>query len=160
MKKIEIICVGKLKEKFLTAAYSEYNKRLSSYCKLTSIELADEKIAVHASSKEEEIFKDREGDRILAKITNNAFVIALAIEGQIMTSPEFAAYLDEIYLRGANHVVFVVGGSVGLSSKVLARANLKLSFSKMTFPHQLFRIMLIEQIYRAFKISANEVYHK
>ncbi|ONI46184.1 23S rRNA (pseudouridine(1915)-N(3))-methyltransferase RlmH [Candidatus Epulonipiscioides gigas] len=160
MKKIEIVCIGKLKEKYLKEAYEEYNKRLKLYCKLTTIELSDEKIPTNASLKDEEITKNKEGEKILAKLPENAFIIALIIEGQTKTSTELANFLDGVYLNGINHIVFVVGGSLGLSKKVVDRANLKLSFSSMTFPHQLFRIMLIEQIYRIFKISANETYHK
>ncbi|OON95890.1 MAG: 23S rRNA (pseudouridine(1915)-N(3))-methyltransferase RlmH [Candidatus Epulonipiscioides saccharophilum] len=160
MKKIEIICVGKLREKYLIEAYSEYNKRLKSYAKLETIEIEDERILAKASIKEEEKAKNIEGQKILAKLKDDAFVIAMTLDGQMQSSEQFAKYMDEIYINRVNHIAFIIGGSVGLSEDIIKRANLKLSFSKMTFPHQLFRIILIEQIYRACKISANETYHK
>ncbi len=160
MKKIDIICVGKLKEKFFQEAINEYSKRLKSYCKFNIIEVSDEKIPDKASFKEELKVKDKEADKILSKIPENAFVIALVIEGKMLSSQELTQLMQTTALNGTSHIVFVIGGSLGLDEKVISRANYKLSFSKMTFPHQLFRIMLIEQIYRAYKIHSNEVYHK
>ncbi|WP_418223024.1 23S rRNA (pseudouridine(1915)-N(3))-methyltransferase RlmH [Clostridium isatidis] len=157
---ITIISVGKLKEKYLKEAIDEYSKRLSRYCKLEIIELADEKTPDNASEKEELQIKDKEGDLILSKIKDNMFVIALDLKGKEMTSEEFANYIENLGVMGNSNIAFVIGGSLGLSKKVISRSNYKLCFSKMTFPHQLFRVMLLEQIYRAFRIMKNEPYHK
>lgn len=158
--KIEIICVGKLKEKYLVQAIGEYSKRLSRYCKLSVTELADEKTPDNASAKEELQIKDKEGEKILAHIKEGAYVVALALDGKMISSEELASFMAERSVRGDSHLVFLIGGSLGLSDNVLARANYKLCFSKMTFPHQLFRVMLLEQIYRAYRINNNEPYHK
>ena len=150
--KIEVICVGKLKEKYLVQAIDEYSKRLSRYCKLSITELADEKTPDNAS--------DKEGEKILAKISDSAYVIALDLHGKMISSEEFASFIADCGVRGNSHLIFVIGGSLGLSDAVRQRANYKLCFSKMTFPHQLFRVMLLEQIYRGFRINNNEPYHK
>ena len=158
--KIELICVGKLKEKYLVQAIDEYSKRLSRYCKLNMIELADEKTPDNASEKEELMIKDKEGEKILSKISDTAYVVALDLQGKMLSSEELASFIEDCGVRGNSHLVFVIGGSLGLSDAVRARANYKLCFSKMTFPHQLFRVMLLEQIYRGFRINNNEQYHK
>lgn len=158
--KIEIVCVGKLKEKYLVQAIDEYSKRLSRYCKLNIIELTDEKTPDNASEKEELQIKGKEGDKILAQIKDTAYVITLDLGGKMVTSEGFAQMLANCGVQGNSHIVFVIGGSLGLSDKVLKRANDSLSFSKMTFPHQLFRVMLVEQIYRGYRINNGEPYHK
>lgn len=157
---IKIITVGKLKEKYLKDAIAEYAKRLTRYCKLEVVELADEKTSENASQKEEEIVKDKEGKNILQKIKDNEYVIALDLKGKHITSEEFAEFISEKAVMGQPNITFVIGGSLGISQEVLARADYKLCFSKMTFPHQLFRVMLFEQIYRAFRIINGEPYHK
>ena len=158
--KITIIRVGKIKEKFYREAVNEYVKRLSKYCKLEIIELADEKTPDGASSAEERRIKEVEGQRILKSIKEDALVIALAIEGKMMSSEEFSAEINRIGIQGGSHIVFIIGGSLGLSDAVLQRADKKLSFSKMTFPHQLMRVILLEQIYRAYRIMRGQPYHK
>ena len=157
---ISIICVGKIKEKFYTMAVEEYVKRLSRYCQLKIVELKDEKTPDGASDNVVEGIKDKEGARILEAIKDNSYVIALAIEGKQLDSVELSKKMDQLMLEGNSNVVFVIGGSLGLSKQVLARADYKLSFSKMTFPHQLMRVILLEQVYRGFRISNNEPYHK
>ncbi len=157
---ITIITVGKLKEKYLKEAIEEYSKRLGRYCKLEIIELADEKTPDNASEKEEEAIKEKEGQGILSKIKDNMFVIAMDLKGKQLTSEEFASYIENLGVMGDSNIAFIVGGSLGISKSVLARANYKLCFSKMTFPHQLFRVMLLEQIYRGFRIMKGEPYHK
>lgn len=158
--KIEIICVGKLKEKYLVQAIDEYSKRLSRYCKLSITELADEKTPDNASEKEELQIKEKEGEKILSKISDSAYVVALDLNGKMLSSEELASFMADCGVRGNSYIVFVIGGSLGLSDAVRKRANYKLCFSKMTFPHQLFRVMLLEQIYRGFRINNNEPYHK
>ena len=157
---INIICVGKLKEKYLKDALAEYIKRIGRFAKITVFEVADGKAPENLSPAEEEVIKRKEGEKILESIKPGAFVVALAIEGKMLTSPELSKLIDDNTLRGKSSFVFIIGGSLGLSPEVLSRADFKLSFSKMTFPHQLMRIILAEQIYRAFKISNNEPYHK
>ncbi|WP_160689973.1 23S rRNA (pseudouridine(1915)-N(3))-methyltransferase RlmH [Clostridium sp. C2-6-12] len=157
---ITIITVGKLKEKYLKDAIDEYSKRLSRYCKLDIIELPDEKTPDNASEKEELAIKEKEGQAILNKIKDNMFVIAMDLGGKQLTSEEFASYIDNLGVTGNSNIAFIIGGSLGISKSVLARANYKLCFSKMTFPHQLFRVMLLEQIYRGFRIMKGEPYHK
>ncbi len=157
---IKIITVGKLKEKYLKDAIAEYAKRLTRYCKLEVVELADEKTSENASQKEEDMVKDKEGKNILQKIKDNEYVIALDLKGKHITSEEFAEFISEKAVMGQPNITFVIGGSLGISQEVLARADYKLCFSKMTFPHQLFRVMLFEQIYRAFRIINGEPYHK
>lgn len=158
--RITIISVGKLKEKYLKAAIAEYQKRLQRYCRLELIEVADEKAPENLSEAKMVQVKDKEGERILSKIKEQDFVFALAIQGKNLSSEEFAAKLDQLSLQGKSQFVFVIGGSLGLSEAVLKRSNAQLSFGKMTFPHQLMRVMLIEQIYRAFRINQGEPYHK
>ncbi len=157
---ISIISVGKLKERYLKQAIEEYSKRLTSYTKLTLTEVPDEKAPEHLSNAQVEYVKRTEGNRILAKIPNTAYVIALAIEGKNPTSEQFAANLDKLATNGHSRLVFVIGGSLGLSAEVMKRANASLSFSNMTFPHQLMRVILLEQIYRGFRIMRGEPYHK
>ncbi|WP_244834119.1 23S rRNA (pseudouridine(1915)-N(3))-methyltransferase RlmH [Clostridium sp. BJN0001] len=157
---VTLITVGKLKEKYLKQAVDEYSKRLSRYCKLNIIELQDEKTPENASEKEEDNIKEKEGKLILNKIKDNSYVVALDLKGKHLTSVEFSKFISDCTVMGNSDIAFVIGGSLGLSSEVLKRANYKLCFSKMTFPHQLFRVMLLEQIYRAFRIMKNEPYHK
>ncbi|MBP3039234.1 23S rRNA (pseudouridine(1915)-N(3))-methyltransferase RlmH [Bacillaceae bacterium Marseille-Q3522] len=157
---ISIIAVGKLKEKYLKQGIDEYIKRLSTYAKLTINEIPDEKAPEILSNQEMEQVKNKEGERILSKIQPDTYVIALAIEGNMKSSEDFAAALDNLATYGKSKIAFVIGGSLGLSDDVLQRANEKLSFSKMTFPHQLMRLILLEQVYRAFRINRGEPYHK
>ena len=149
---ITVISVGKLKEKYLKQAIDEYSKRLSRYCKLEIIELPDEKTPDNASEKE--------GKLILSKIKDNMHVIAMDLKGNEITSEKFSKYIENCGVMGNSNITFVIGGSLGLSQEVIKRADYKLCFSKMTFPHQLFRVMLLEQVYRAFRIMKNEPYHK
>ena len=158
--KITVVAVGKIKEKFYTDAIGEYGKRLSRYCRLEMIQVADEKTPDGASEALERQIKEREGARILSQIREGAYVIALAIEGKMRTSEEMAQKMERLGIEGKSQVVFVIGGSLGLSEKVLRRADEKLSFSKMTFPHQLMRVILLEQIYRSYRIITGEPYHK
>lgn len=158
--KITIVCVGKIKEKFFRDAIEEYSKRLSRYCKLDIVECADEKTPDGASEAVEEQIRNVEGERILSKIPSDAFVFLLAIKGKELTSPELSQKISGLAVQGKGHLVFVIGGSLGTSKAVYDRADFKLSFSPMTFPHQLMRVVLLEQIYRAFKIDAGEPYHK
>ena len=158
--KITILCVGKIKEKFYVEAIREYSKRLSRYSKLNIIEVADEKTAEQASEREIDIIKEKEGKRLLSNIKDDGFVICLAIDGKEFDSVELSKYLDKLKIKGISHIYFIIGGSLGLSDEVLSRADFKLSFSKMTFPHQLMRVILLEQVYRSFRISNNEPYHK
>ena len=158
--KITCITVGKIKETYYTDAVKEYSKRLSRYCKLEIIELPDEKTPDGASQAQETAIKNREGERILKAIREDAYVIALAIEGQAPDSVGLSQKLVRLGIGGTSHVTFVIGGSLGLSSLVLKRADEKLSFSRMTFPHQLMRVILLEQLYRSFRIMKGEPYHK
>ncbi|PNV59378.1 23S rRNA (pseudouridine(1915)-N(3))-methyltransferase RlmH [Clostridium sp. chh4-2] len=158
--KITLVTVGKIKEKFFADAIDEYSKRLSRYCKLEIIQVADEKTPDNASETVETQIKDKEGERILAQIRDGSYVIALAIEGQMLTSEKLAEKIDGLGVSGVSQIVFVIGGSLGLSKHVLARADYLLSFSKMTFPHQLMRVILLEQIYRSWRIIKKEPYHK
>lgn len=158
--KITLITVGKIKEKYFTDAIAEYTKRLSRYSKLEIIEVADEKTPDGASETLENQIKEKEGERILSKIPDGAYMVALAIDGKMLDSEELADKMEKWNVSGISHVVFVIGGSLGLSQKVLGCADFKLSFSKMTFPHQLMRVILLEQIYRSFRIRNNEPYHK
>lgn len=157
---IAIVTVGKLKEKYLKQGIEEYTKRLTSYAKMQLIEVADEKAPENLSEADMEIVKKKEADRILAKIAPDAHVIALAIDGKMKTSEEFAASIESLMTYGKSKIVFVIGGSLGLHSSVLQRSEEKLSFSKMTFPHQLMKLVLVEQVYRAFRIIKGEPYHK
>jgi len=157
---ISIISIGKLKEKYLKQGIAEYLKRLSAYAKVEVIELPDEKAPENLSEAEMLIVKEKEGIRILDKISDDTHVIALAIEGKQKSSEEFAASLDHLATYGKSKVAFIIGGSLGLSSEVMKRSNESLSFSKMTLPHQLMRLVLLEQVYRAFRINRGEPYHK
>ena len=157
---ISVISVGKLKEKYLKLGIEEFSKRLSKYCKLDLIELEDEKCPENLSEKDMEIVKNKEGQRILSKIKNNSYVIAIAIDGKNLSSEELADTISKLAVRGNSHITFIIGGSLGLSDEVLKRADYKLSFSKMTFPHQLMKLILLEQVYRSFRINNNEPYHK
>ncbi len=158
--KITICCVGKIKEKFYSQAIEEYSKRLSKYCKLEIKEAADEKTPDSASDTVNRMIKGKEGDRLLSFIKDDSYVIALAIDGKMLDSVELSEKIDNLMLSGKSDIVFVIGGSLGLDKRVLDRADYKLSFSKMTFPHQLMRVILLEQIYRSFRIMKNEPYHK
>ncbi len=158
--KITIICVGKIKEKYFTMAISEYVKRLSRYCKLEIIEVSDEKTPDQASEAEENQIKKLEGERILKNIKDGAYLFVLAIEGKMLSSVELADKVEQLGVSGNSHLIFIIGGSLGLSEDVLSRADYKLSFSKMTFPHQMMRVILLEQIYRAYRINSNQPYHK
>lgn len=157
---ISIVTVGKLKEKYLKQGIAEYVKRLNSYAKIEIFEVPDEKAPEELSEVEMEQVKQKEGERILAKIHQDTYVIALAINGKLKSSEELAENLDKLATYGKSKVAFVIGGSLGLSDEVLKRADEQLSFSKMTFPHQLMRLILVEQIYRAFRINRGEPYHK
>nr|WP_225650336.1 23S rRNA (pseudouridine(1915)-N(3))-methyltransferase RlmH [Mesobacillus subterraneus] len=157
---ISIVTVGKLKEKYLKQGIEEYLKRLGSYAKVEVIEVPDEKAPEELSDTEMIQVKQKEGERILAKIGQDTFVIALAINGKLKSSEELADTLDKLATYGKSKVAFVIGGSLGLSDEVLKRADEQLSFSKMTFPHQLMRLILVEQIYRAYRINRGEPYHK
>ena len=160
MLHINIVCVGKIKENFLKSAIDEYSKRLGKYCNLKIIELVDEKIPNNASEKEQLIVKEKEGQNILNNIKKDSYIICLDLKGKQYTSEEFSEKLENISLNYNSSITFVIGGSLGISTSVLSVANELISFSKMTFPHQLFRVFLLEQIYRGFKIINNETYHK
>jgi len=158
--RITLITVGKIKEKFLKMAIDEYSKRLSKYCKLNIIEVVDEKTPNHSSDALDLQIKAKEGERVLKCIPDNAYVISLAIEGKVLSSEFFADKLAALAINGISHFVFIIGGSIGLSEAVLKRSDYLLSFSKMTFPHQLMRVILLEQIYRSYRILSKEPYHK
>ena len=154
------VTVGKVKEKYYRDAIAEYAKRISRYCKLEIIEVADEKTPDKASETEEDQIKQKEAERILKNIRDDAYCIALAIEGKKTDSVSMAKHLEQLALSGKSNIVFVIGGSLGLHQSVLRRADEKLSFSDMTFPHQLMRVILLEQIYRCYRIINREPYHK
>jgi len=158
--KITILCVGRLKERFFADAVAEYAKRLRLYADINIVETPDEKAPERLSDAEAEQVKAREGERMLKLLPGGAYAVALAIDGKRFTSEAFAARVDKLMTDGTSHIVFIVGGSLGLSSEVLARADMKISFSDMTFPHQLMRVILLEQVYRVFRILRNEPYHK
>ncbi|MCD8362434.1 MAG: 23S rRNA (pseudouridine(1915)-N(3))-methyltransferase RlmH [Lachnospiraceae bacterium] len=158
--KITIVAVGRIKEKYLTDAVTEYAKRLGRYCRLEIVEVPDERTPDGASEAVEAKIREREGERILQKIPEGAYMIALAIDGHAPDSVELARQMERWNVGGVSHMVFVIGGSLGLSNEVLARADYQLSFSRMTFPHQLMRVILLEQIYRSFRIRNHEPYHK
>ena len=160
MIKISIISVGKIKEKYIKLGIDEFSKRLSRYSKLEIIELNDEKAPENLSPKDIEIIKNTEGNAILSKIKQNTYTIALAIDGEKLSSEKLAKKIKDISVAGNSHINFVIGGSLGLSDSVLKAADFKLSFSDMTFPHQLMRLILLEQIYRSFRINNSEPYHK
>lgn len=158
--KISIISVGKIKEKYLRDAIAEYSKRLSRYCKLEIIEVADEKTPDQASEALEDAIRDKEGERILKHIRDDMYVITLEIKGKMLTSEEFADKIESLGVQGKSSIAFVIGGSIGLGKDVLGRSDFALSFSKMTFPHQLMRVVLLEQVYRGYRIITGGPYHK
>lgn len=158
--KITIVAVGKVKERFFEDAVKEYVKRLGRYCKLEVLQVADEKTPDGASDIVERQIRETEGKRILSNIKEGAYVIALAIEGRMLSSEELSEKIERFGVEGVSHIVFVIGGSLGLSHEVMKRADFALSFSKMTFPHQLMRVILLEQIYRSYRIMKGEPYHK
>jgi rRNA large subunit m3Psi methyltransferase RlmH len=157
---ISIICVGKIKEKFLRAAIEEYSKRLSRYCKLDIVEVPDEKTPDNASAKEELLIKEKEGLGILKHIRENVLVVTLDLKGKMLSSEELSSFIKDSGLKGHSNIAFIIGGSLGLSNEVLKRSDFSLCFSKMTFPHQLMRVILLEQVYRGFRIINGEPYHK
>ena len=158
--KITVITVGKIKEKYLKDAIAEYSKRLSKYCKLEIIEVADEKTPDNASEVVENSVRDKEAERILKYIKEDMFVITLEIAGKMLTSEELSGKIERLGIEGNSHIAFIIGGSIGLGKEVLKKSNYALSFSKMTFPHQLMRVILLEQIYRSYRIMNGEPYHK
>lgn len=158
--KITLITVGKIKERYLRDAIAEYTKRLGKYCKLDIIEVADEKTPDHASEAIEDAIKMKEAERIIRYVREDAYVITLEINGKQLASEELAEKIESLGVRGESNLVFIIGGSLGLGEEVTRRADFALSFSKMTFPHQLMRVILLEQIYRSFRIIRKEPYHK
>lgn len=158
--KIKFITVGKLKEKYLSDGIKEYSKRISAYADIEIIEVADERIPDKASLAEETLVKVKEGRKILDKVKQDDYMILLDVSGKEMDSVAFSKHIEKCMIDGKSTIVFVIGGSLGHGEEVLSRANMRLSFSPMTFPHQLMRLILIEQVYRAFKIMKNETYHK
>lgn len=158
--KITILCVGKIKEDFYRKAAAEYVKRLSRYCKLDILEAADEKTPDSAGEALEKQIKEKEGQRLLKQIRDDAYVIALAIQGKELDSLQMSSAIERLALRGKSNLIFVIGGSLGLSEEILKRADELWSFSKLTFPHQLMRVILLEQIYRSYRIIQHEPYHK
>ena len=158
--KISVITVGKIKEKYLKDAIAEYSKRLSKYCKLEIIEVADEKTPEQASEAVEDNIRTKEAERILKYIKEDAFVITLEIQGKLLTSEELADKINQLGIQGKSHITFIIGGSIGLGKEVLARSDYALSFSKMTFPHQLMRVILLEQVYRSYRVISGAPYHK
>ena len=158
--RITLVTVGKIKEKYLKDAIAEYTKRLSKYCKLEILEVPDEKTMEHSSEAYDQQVRDKEAERILKCIKEDMYVITLEIEGRMLSSEEFAGQIDRLGVQGKSHIAFVIGGSIGLGEAILARSDYALSFSKMTFPHQLMRVILLEQIYRSYRIINGEPYHK
>ncbi|GAQ17863.1 ribosomal RNA large subunit methyltransferase H [Oceanobacillus picturae] len=158
--KITLVSVGKLKEKYLKQGIQEYMKRLSAYAKVDIVEVADEKAPENMSDAEMLEVKRKEGERILSHISQDTYVITLEINGKMLSSEQLAAKVDELATYGKSKIAFVIGGSLGISEEVQKRSNLALSFSKMTFPHQVMRLILLEQVYRAFRINRGEPYHK
>jgi 23S rRNA (pseudouridine1915-N3)-methyltransferase len=160
MLKITVACVGRVKEKYLRDGIAEYEKRLQNYCRIGFCEVSDEPTREGASPREDMAVKQKEGSRLLSVIPGDAFVIALDRKGESLDSVSFARKMEDLAVSGRSHLVFVIGGSLGLSPEVLKRADYRLSFSRMTFPHQLMRLILLEQIYRCFRIIRGEPYHK
>ena len=160
MLHINVICIGKLKEKYLQDALSEYSKRLSKYCILNITELPDEKLPNNLNDSLINMIKEKESNNILSHIEKNSYVITLDLKGKQYTSEEFSKKINNISLNNSSSITFIIGGNLGLSDKVLKSSNELICFSKMTFPHQLIRIFLLEQTFRAFKISNNETYHR
>lgn len=157
---ITVIAIGKLKEKYWTDAVKEYSKRLGGYCNLNIIELKESPLRANPSAADEQAVKNAEGADILSRIKSTDFVITLEIKGKGLSSEQLADKIEDLAINGRSSIVFVIGGSLGLSQDVSKRADFKLSFSAMTFPHQMMRVILLEQVYRAFKIIRNEAYHK
>lgn len=160
MLSINIICPGKIKEKYLKDAIDEYSKRLSKYCKLNIIEVPDEKVPDKLSETVENEIKSKEGKSIISKLPKDTYLICLDLKGREFTSEEFSAKLEDISLNFNSSVTFVIGGTLGISEEVLDLSKERICFSKMTFPHQLIRVFLLEQVFRAFKISNGETYHR
>ena len=158
--KITVIAVGKIKEKYLKDALAEYSKRLSRYCRLEILEAADEKTPDNASETVERQIRQKEGERIRKLMKADAYTIALAIDGNMLSSEKFSEKIETLGVQGISHIQFLIGGSIGLDETLLKEADYRLSFSKMTFPHQLMRVVLLEQIYRGYRIMAGEPYHK
>lgn len=158
--KITLITVGKIKEKYLKDAVNEYVKRLSRYCKLEIVEVTDEKTPDNASDASCDAIRAKEAERILKYVKDDAYVITLEINGKQLTSEELAEKLDRLGVQGTSHIIFIIGGSIGLGEEVLKKSDFALSFSKMTFPHQLMRVILLEQVYRSYRIISGEPYHK
>ena len=158
--KITVLTVGKIKEKYLRDAIAEYTKRLSRYCKWEIIEVADEKTPDNASENAEEMIRQKEAERLLKYIREDAYLITLEIGGKQLTSEEFSEKIEKLGIQGTSHIIFVIGGSIGIGKAVLEKSDYALSFSKMTFPHQLMRVILLEQIYRGYRIMSGEPYHK
>ena len=158
--KITLITVGKIKEKYLKDAISEYTKRLGKYCKLEIIEVADEKTPDVSNEAIDNAIRTKEAERILKHIKDDAYVITLEINGTQLTSEQLSQKIEKLGIQGTSHITFIIGGSIGLGESVLAKSNYALSFSKMTFPHQLMRVILLEQIYRSYRIINHEPYHK
>ncbi|MSU02788.1 23S rRNA (pseudouridine(1915)-N(3))-methyltransferase RlmH [Tissierella pigra] len=157
---IRVVAVGKIKEKYIQEGIKEFLKRLSRYCSMDIVEIEDEKAPENLSEKEMEIVKNKEGERILAKVPQNSFVISLEIKGKQLSSEELSKKIEDLMINGVNDITFVIGGSLGLSNNVTTRSDFKLSFSNMTFPHQLMRLILLEQVYRGWRIIKGEPYHK
>ena len=158
--KITILAVGKIKEKYFKEAIFEYSKRLSRYCKLEVIDVSDEKSPYNASSATEDIIREKEGERLIKHVKDDAYVITLEVKGKEITSVDLANKIEKIGISGVSHIQFVIGGSIGLGKNVLSKSDYSMSFSKMTFPHQLIRVLLLEQIYRGYRIINCEPYHK
>lgn len=160
MLTVNLICVGKLKEKYWTMAIAEYEKRLSAFCKFNIIEVNEEKISDNPSENQIQNTVDHEGERIEAKLKKNSFVVSMCIEGKLISSPDLSQMIEKASVDGYSSINFIIGGSWGISERVKNLSNAKISMGRMTFPHQLARIMLVEQIYRAFQISSHTQYHK
>lgn len=158
--KITLITVGKIKEKYLRDAIAEYSKRLSRYCKLEVVEVADEKTPDNASETVGNAIREKEAERILKYIKEDAYIITLEINGRQLSSEELAEKIEKLGIQGISHIIFIIGGSIGLGKAVLDKSDFALSFSKMTFPHQMMRVILLEQVYRSYRIINGEPYHK
>ena len=158
--RITLITVGKIKEKYLKDAIDEYSKRLSKYCKLEIVEVADEKTPDNASEVVEDSIRSKEAERILKYVKEDAYVITLEINGKQLSSEDLAEKIEKLGIQGNSHIIFIIGGSIGLGKEVLDKSDYALSFSKMTFPHQLMRVILLEQVYRSYRIINGEPYHK
>lgn len=158
--KITIITVGKIKEKYLKDAIAEYSKRLSKYCKLEIVEVADEKTLENVSETVENAIREKEAERILKYVKEDAYIITLEIGGKLLSSEELAEKIEKLGIQGTSHIIFIIGGSIGLGKSVLEKSDYALSFSRMTFPHQLMRVILLEQVYRSYRIMNGEPYHK